>query len=268
MLLSSFFNASGADVRNGTETSVHSVAEIAREETLLDRFNRYFKAVGAETPEEIRKAQRIRYQVYCTENGYENPEDFPDGLENDVFDAHSAHSLLMHRGKTVGTVRLILPRQDAPHESFALQRFLKPRALEAMNLPAAATAEVSRFCVSKDQLDRAARETQGQNIPPFDPRHAPWIRLGLFQAMFRMSAQHRISHWCALMEPQLLRLLAAMAIHFRPIGALVEHHGWRQPCYADVREVLRCVQRERPSYWDVLTDGGKIWNAPRLAMTA
>lgn len=32
---------------------------------------------------------RLRYQVYCREQGFLNPEHYPDGLERDAFDDHS-----------------------------------------------------------------------------------------------------------------------------------------------------------------------------------
>jgi N-acyl amino acid synthase of PEP-CTERM/exosortase system len=84
------------------------------------------------------------------------------------------------------------------------------------------------------------------------------MRLGLIQALVRMSAQYGITHWCAVMEPTLLRMLDTMAIRFSPIGPVVEHHGLRQPCSCDVAESLRAVKQEHPAFWDVLTCGGTI----------
>ena len=73
-----------------------------------------------------------------------------------------------------------------------------------------------------------------------------------------MTARHGITHWCAVMEPTLLRMLDAMAIRFSPIGPPVEHHGLRQPCSCDVAETLAAMKREQPSFWDVLTCGGTV----------
>src|SRR5688572_31507692 len=91
------------------------------EDTLLDRFNRHVRTMSADTPELIRRAQEIRYQVYCVERQFENPADHPDRREKDKLDGHSVHSLLIHRmtGHALGTVRLVLPRREAPGESFA-----------------------------------------------------------------------------------------------------------------------------------------------------
>ena len=84
------------------------------------------------------------------------------------------------------------------------------------------------------------------------------MRLGLVQALVRMSMQQGITHWLAVMEPKLLRMLAAMAIHFEPLGGMVEHHGWRQPCFCNLADVLQRVKTERPTFWTVLTDGGTL----------
>jgi N-acyl amino acid synthase of PEP-CTERM/exosortase system len=73
-----------------------------------------------------------------------------------------------------------------------------------------------------------------------------------------MSMQHGITHWCALMEPTLLRMLAAMAIRFKPIGPMVEFRGRRQPCYIDLSEMLNAVLCERPTFWEMITDGGSL----------
>ena len=72
----------------------------------------------------------------------------------------------------------------------------------------------------------------------------------------RLSAEHGVTHWCAVMEPTLLRMLAGMAIRFKPIGVAVEYHGLRQPCICSIAEILQDVKHERPAFWEVLTCGG------------
>jgi N-acyl amino acid synthase of PEP-CTERM/exosortase system len=236
------------------------------DETLLHQFNRLFRTVSADTPDLIRQAEAIRYQVYCVERQFENPVDHSEERERDNFDAHSVHSLLVQRstGHAVGTVRLILPRPEAPEDSFSIQRATVPSVLAAAHVPIPTTAEVSRFSISKDLRRRkkdAAHGVEGvcvESTNGNDRRSGPLMSLGLIQALVRMSARHGITHWCAVMEPKLLRMLAAMAIHFEPIGGLVEYHGLRQPCYCDVEIVLDCVKRNRPMFWDILTDAGEI----------
>ena len=81
------------------------------------------------------------------------------------------------------------------------------------------------------------------------------MRLGLMQALVRMSMQHGITHWCAAVEQPFQRMFAAMSIRFHPVGPLINYHGLRQPCYGVIADVLSAVRRERPAFWSVITDG-------------
>ena len=39
----------------------------------------------------LEQSYRLRYQVYCLERKFLRAEDYPNGLEIDVFDRHAAH---------------------------------------------------------------------------------------------------------------------------------------------------------------------------------
>jgi N-acyl amino acid synthase of PEP-CTERM/exosortase system len=92
--------------------------------TLREAFCEHFESKQARTPEEIDEVFRLRYQVYCVENPFENPAEHLDGRESDEFDAHSAHTLLTHHptGQAVGAVRLVLPQPAALDRSFPIQQ--------------------------------------------------------------------------------------------------------------------------------------------------
>ncbi|HMI97744.1 MAG TPA: PEP-CTERM/exosortase system-associated acyltransferase [Micropepsaceae bacterium] len=235
---------------------------------LLRQFDLHFETLTADTPDLLPVALRVRYQVYCIENRFENPADHAEALESDEFDSHAAHSLLVDRRTrdALGTVRLVLPLSDAPNDSFAIQRVSDHPLLKgSRRLPLHTAAEVSRFSLSREFGRRAAtaralcgeRADADEDVTPTHPS-GPLMRLGLIQMLVRMSMQHGITHWLAVMEPKLLRMLAAMAIHFEPIGGIIEYHGLRQPCFCNIADVLRRVKRERPSFWNVLTDGGTL----------
>src|SRR6185295_16967877 len=87
----------------------------------------------------------------------------------------------------------------------------------------------------------------------------PHLTLGLIETLVRMSVENGITHWCAVMEPTLLRLLTRLGIHFDPIGPLIDYHGRRQPCYIPLKTLLARVKRERPDVWDVITRAGRHW---------
>ena len=239
--------------------------EASPEGTLLDRFDSYFDVIAARTASEIQSAQRLRYQVYCVENPFENAAEHSDGLERDEFDPHSVHSLLIHRasGQAIGTTRLILPVRGALERSFAIQQACEHPMLK--RLPLHRTAEVSRFSISKQFRRRGTDRLYERDDAVARQNSAPLMSLGLLQSVVRMSADHGITHLCAMMEPKLLRLLTAMSIHFKPLGPVVRHHGMRQPCYCEVAPLLRRVEKERRAVWEVLTNGAMLVRRPLLA---
>ena len=231
-------------------------------DSLLQRFDAHFKTLPADTPERIVQAQKIRYQVYCIENPLEATRDNPDRIETDEFNAHAVHSLLVARetGAALGTVRLIMPLPFAPERSFAVQKLLDPNSLKVLlSLPIGSMAEVSRFSISRHfrRLTTYSPESEDTHVA-FLSNSGPLMRLGLIQGLVRMSMQYGITHWCALMEPTLLRMLGAMAIRFRPIGPVVEFRGRRQPCYINVTDMLESVMHERPAFGEMITDGGSL----------
>src|SRR5689334_21595845 len=83
-------------------------------EPLAPLCDRYFAVRPATTPEMLDAAHRIRYQVYCVENAFEDPAQHPDQKEIDRYDPHSDHAVLIYMptNQVVGCVRLILPQ---PH---------------------------------------------------------------------------------------------------------------------------------------------------------
>jgi N-acyl amino acid synthase of PEP-CTERM/exosortase system len=257
-----FETSHGLDTRSYTDSALGHEPRPRdfAHDTLLDRFNRQFKALTADSPELMRQAMRVRYQVYCIEHPLESAQANSNGIETDEFDSHAVHSLLLSRQTLVplGTVRLILPRTPASEESFAVQRLLNASSLKILNsLPLHSTAEISRFSIS--QHSRRQPRCLEHHFGPAPASHSgPLMRLGLMQGIMRMTVKAGITDWCALMEPTLLRMLSAMAIRFRPIGPLVEFRGLRQPCWLNVSDMLRSVRAERPAFWEMITDGGAL----------
>jgi N-acyl amino acid synthase of PEP-CTERM/exosortase system len=80
------------------------------------------------------------------------------------------------------------------------------------------------------------------------------VTFGLFLSLVRLSAINDITHWVAVMEPSLLRLLARFGIKFTPIGGLLEYHGMRQPCFGSVDDVLDGIRNAEIDLWHLITD--------------
>ncbi len=208
----------------------------------LSSFRSRYAVQVADSAELIQEAYCLRHQVYCTERGYEPGT---GGLETDMFDAHSSHAVVRerHNGRVVGTVRLILPLADN-QRSLPTQQLCTPGLLDG--LPIRTTAEVSRFAVSKD---RRGADAMADSL----------LRLSLVQGAVRMSRDHGVTHWCAVMERSLLRLLRTTAIHFSPVGPCVEYHGLRQPAVADLGAMLARMEQEQPKFWHFITGSGEFW---------
>lgn len=244
-------------------------------ERLIDIYRRWFEVVPADTDALREKAYRLRYQVYCVENPYEDPAGNPSGLETDEFDSHSEQSLLIHRpsGLVAGTVRIVLPLSKTPDRSFAIQRICDDPALrDPKRFPIDRIGEISRFSISKDFRKRRDDLKYPAPLSPSgkkedERRIIPHMTLGLIEALVKMSVRYKLTHWCAVMEPQLLRLLSRLGIYFEHIGPLVQYHGLRQPCIVPLDVLLPRVQQEREDVWEILTNEGEHWDAFR-AMAA
>lgn len=232
--------------------------------SLTEVYGRFFEARPATTPADLEQAYRLRFQVYCVENGFEDPARYPEGLEHDRFDKRALHTILVHRpsGLVAGTVRIILPARGPSGLDLPLEHLLG----RPLGLPRS-TAEISRFAISKDfrrrQVDGLYPDELAQPALPreAESRVIPSMALGLMQATFRMSDEAGITHWCALMMPALLRMLARLGIHFDDLGPPIDHRGRRQPCHRDPAAVLAQVRRERPEVWELLSDGGRLYAA-------
>jgi N-acyl amino acid synthase of PEP-CTERM/exosortase system len=241
---------------------------------LMDSYNSMFEAVPATTPELLREVYKLRYQVYCIENHFFDPAENPGGLEIDRYDVHSLHALLLHKvsGAPVGTVRLVLPRPGVNSGSLPLHAVFHEAGLaEPDFLPRGSTAEFSRFAVSKEFRRRLGGELYDPSLLPavaHDVRRTlSHITLGLMAVALQFAQSRGIDHVCAVMEPALLRLLSRLGIRFTPIGAMVEHHGWRQPCYAQVEQLFATIEQERYDVWEVITERGRYW-PPQLGAQA
>ena len=226
------------------------------------RFDTYFQAVSADTRELIDKALALRYQVYCLERQFEDPGRQPAGQETDQFDRHSVHSLVFHRPQEepIGTARLILP-QARPH-SLPIQSLLKKTGLNACDyFPNHAVAEVSRFAISKEFRRRKVDSGSFSDAEVKRERHGNLPCLGLIQMLLRQSVELGIEYWAAVMEPQLLRMLALMGIRFQPIGPLVSYHGLRQPSFCHLPVMVRNMALTKPESWAVVTNNGELMPA-------
>ena len=197
----------------------------------------------ARTPEQVIEAKKLRYRVYCQERGFEPGE---GGLEQDAYDDHAHHVLVRNRatGEVFGTVRVVLSGHDNSL-GFPMQRVCDDHILSP--LPKAGTGEISRFALTRDRTG-------------ISPASAALMRLCLIQGIVQISGDVGLTHWCAIMEKTLLRLLRSTSIYFLPVGPTVEYHGTRQPAIWTLSGGLERMRLEKPQLWVFLTRDGTLWS--------
>jgi len=240
-------------------------------EAMIASFDRFFEIVPVVTDEQLHQALWLRYQVYCLEMGFESVDEHPGGIEQDEFDKRSVHSLLIHRqsGLVAGTVRLVLPNHSNLEDPYPMEISCGTRIRRPITgTHRSELGEISRFCISREFKRRAAESgtlwgdgsneaMSAEQLP--QRRIIPHISLGLIAATIRMSTEHGIRYWYALMEPSLVRFLQRFGINFDPIGPLLDHRGERQPCFSLRDQVVGGIRDKCYPLWELCTARGTQW---------
>jgi len=247
-----------------TEAFSNFTEERSTELSLLARHDIHFETRMADRANLTEAAHALRYQVYCLERKFENPEEHRGGQEIDEFDSHAIQGVLFHRQSDVaiGTVRMILPVNSA-EGSLPIEHLLRENSIQLDDFVRVKNAvEVSRFAISKEFRRRWSDDPA--NTPTYaisrqeSARLANLPCLSLIQFLLAQSVERGVFYWTAVMEASFLRMLARMGIHFISIGPVVFHHGFRQPCYCYLPTMLEQMRCEHPDYWDVITNAGEL----------
>jgi|SRR5690554_1986062 len=234
-------------------------------------FNSVFHVELATSPEVVNEVFEVRYQVYCVDRHFEDPDCFLDKREHDEYDERSVHALIRHKktGDSVATVRLVMAGDNPEQDDFPMEGCIKhmsPAAQQAVaNAPRNEIAEISRMAVSREFRRRLNEEQTVSGISETayycdsenGKRAMPYISLGLFAAILQMSVKHGITHWMAVMEPAQLRLLKRCGVEFDHVGPILEYHGRRRPAFTSATKLLDGIKRRRPDVWSLITDSGR-----------
>jgi N-acyl amino acid synthase of PEP-CTERM/exosortase system len=222
---------------------------------LIEAFHEYFELAPATTEDLRNTCFRLRYEVFCKEfriPGFEAWK-YPNQFETDQYDETSIHCLLIHRPSSsiAGTVRLIL--LDSEHPDFAFPAETVARRFQHSiddfySFPRSSIGEISRLILAP-----RFRQRKGEHEFPFgtdrvasgapvERRRFPHPVLGLIAALFRLSHEYNITHWYAIMEPALNRLLRHFSLHLTPITPIVFYHGRRQAHFESIVCILNRLQ--------------------------
>jgi N-acyl amino acid synthase of PEP-CTERM/exosortase system len=239
---------------------------------IIDHFDQYFEMVPAISDELKFEVYKLRYQVYCIENKFENCAQYPDGLEFDDYDQRSVHYLIRHRksGDYAATTRLILPDANNPEKLFPLEQYCMIDNVAVMqSINRAHLAEISRFCVSKAFKKRkneahslAAIGSDWQLYTnPDERRTFPHLSLALVACVIKASYENNIHYIYAASQPPWLRFVSAVGINLIKIGPLTDYHGDRWPTVIKIADMLDYVAEKKPDIWNLLTNKGRFLQA-------
>lgn len=251
------------------------------EKLLLGGLAKHFRIIPVVSDEQKEMVYRLRYQIYCEERQYEDAASRNNGMEYDEFDEHSVHSLLVHRvsGSIAGTVRLVLANPTKSEATFPIDQYWSPTdewtRMERLKTPKSALAEVSRFTISKAFRRRFAEryvwgsENSGICVQKAmlraERRFTPHLILALVAALVRMSYENNVTHWHAMMEPALVRLLGRLGMVFDTVDSTVEFHGQRHPCFTELGRFLQRIQEyscaSGHDTWSQVVDNHQLWTS-------
>jgi N-acyl amino acid synthase of PEP-CTERM/exosortase system len=213
---------------------------------LAEHFYKYFSISNADTIDKKNAVFKLRYDVYCTELGFE--KNAPENSEKDQFDDYSKYVLIRHKasGAYAGCVRLVTP---PPHDLQALLPFevncsqsFDPQKVsflrEGENVQ---VGEVSRLAVaSMFRLRRSdAKSPDGINPEQMsqeiidEMRYFPLIAVALFFSATSIAVCQNLKYAVVMMEPALARLLNRSGINFIQLGETMDYHGQRALFYTD-----------------------------------
>jgi N-acyl amino acid synthase of PEP-CTERM/exosortase system len=243
---------------------------------ISDRFHRYFEVTPAYVEALIRQAKRIRYQVHDQQMKQNKKPGHCTVMDEDEYDNRSIYCIIRYRKSSAfaGTVRLILPDPTNHEKIFPIEKnenIIKD-IFEHLFINRENIAELSPIIVAQEFKRRKGEEKTISGVSPYlevknyvnDERSIfPHISLGLFAATFITSAEYGITHWYALIEPPLMRLLERFEMFFSPIGPPIKERGTLIPAIASVNELLLAIQDKRPDYWHFILDIARRWQSSR-----
>jgi N-acyl amino acid synthase of PEP-CTERM/exosortase system len=197
----------------------------------------------------------LRYQVYCHEAHFLNPDLFSEGLEYDEFDPVSKHFLARNPDNSdeiVGTVRLVRWTEVL---TFPSVKYIKSllNQLSRLKFPLESTAEISRLCITKKYRRRTMDGLIGMDSYAGNNdkhRKHPVLLLELLKNMLHASKYDLgITHWIATFEDSLYRLLERYGIHFNLlIPDEIDYYGKVKIYGASLDHVEEQMKMRKPEW--------------------
>ncbi|MGH1404204.1 MAG: PEP-CTERM/exosortase system-associated acyltransferase [Alphaproteobacteria bacterium] len=234
------------------DLSVHSNIFTNKNEA-SELFEHSFNVVPVMKPEDMEEVYKLRYQVYCIERNFENPEHYKTQQEIDPFDKRSAYILLQDQksGEYIGTARLVLADQHNLHtpgyKHFPIQTLTDQDFVDEASLDLNKTAEISRICFSQYKAQNLGLNSDQKRL----------ILPGLLQGIYLLRDLHDIDNFTAILENRLIKRADQLGFAPNEVGDPVHHKGTRYPVYYDCYQTMSNIRQHNKTIWDIVTAKGK-----------
>ncbi len=218
---------------------------------IIDRF----VTVLADTQVARDAHYRVRYQVFCEETGFEDPDRFPDQREMDYYDATADHFLIWDRLDEcwVGAMRLI----DASRTRLPLEAVCE-FPLEGLDANRLSSVEFSRLCILNEyrhiptSIATHATPSASASAAGREQASLRQIRnevfLRLLYATLGRGINQGLSYCYGIITAPLARILGRMGIPLQRVGGEVLHRGTRIPHRYDIGEAMNGMISKLPEF--------------------
>lgn len=210
-------------------------------------------AAGQQAAADLQPLHRLRFDVYCSECGYLDAADHPDGCEHDAHDADAAHFGACNlRGELVGMSRLVFSQEGGV--PYPLEAHGAALHAGVALLRGGQAAEVSRLMVRHDYRRRRGDTLAGVTdersagpLPQERRQGSAQIVLSLYRQMFQYSRRAGIHTWYAAMESFLPQSLERFGFSFECIGPERDYYGPVAPYRQDLQALERTLPLHNPA---------------------
>ncbi|NTU42658.1 MAG: PEP-CTERM/exosortase system-associated acyltransferase [Nitrospirales bacterium] len=218
---------------------------------------------------DLEEVFRLRYRVYCEEQGFESSQNYPEGLEYDDFDKNSLHFLsLSNEAQLTGTVRLILNSDKGfPIENNCI--IDKPLSIDKDRF-----GEISRLAVSREFLRRSdfryrdealSGWFEEEELQAVSKKHSKDMFCSLYESIYVEAKRSGITHFYAIMAQGLHILLRRLGIIFHSIGPEIDYHGLRAPYVICLEQMEHDLERKNP---ELLREFTEALNTTPLSLSS
>jgi N-acyl amino acid synthase of PEP-CTERM/exosortase system len=213
-------------------------------------FDETFRVCFADTPFGVALHQRIRYQVFCLDKGFEDPNAFSAALETDAWDDHAAHFIVQDKTtrQWVAATRLVLPK---PGCSLPVDR-MGVFDRHCLDDPDLLVGEISRFCIIgnrsqlhvDDGLEPAPNSLEAWGVGAIGKKQQFEVTLGMIRAAGIYALKRGINFCIMLITDAFARLLRKLGVTLRQAGPATDHRGMRTAYLVDMREAVVSMARK------------------------